>query len=65
MDHNETTPETTEDFNLAKVIVTEFAKSTAVSAGVIVAFVAVGSAALKLKELKEARKAKKNANIEN
>lgn len=58
MDNNET-PNENKDNNFGQEIVKSFTISTASMAGVLVAFMAVGLAANKFKELKETRKAKK------
>lgn len=63
MDTNETTVET-QDVNFPKEIAKALALGTATSAGVLAGFMVVGLAVVKIQELKEARKAKKEAKIE-
>lgn len=66
MDTTLETPETTDSTELSfgKEIAKSFVISTAVSAGVIAGFAAVGLAINKFDEIKKARAAKKAANLE-
>lgn len=64
MDNNETTVETTEDFNFGKEIAKAVAISTAISAGTVAGLVVVGLTITKFQEFNAARKAKKEAKTE-